>query len=60
MREVKAWLKAHGLSQGELARRMKSDRHQVSRWLNGVKTPTVGTLKRFQKVTGLTLEQLTR
>ena len=60
MKELRAWLKSQGMSQGELARRMGSDRHQVSRWVNGVKTPTVATLARIRKVTGLTLDQLAK
>jgi len=60
MKELRAYLVANGISQGELARRMRSDRFQVSRWLNGVKRPNVTTLKRISKVTGLTLDQLAK
>ena len=60
MKELRAWLKSKGWSQGELARRMDSDKVQVSRWLNGVKRPSVATLKRIGKVTGLTLDQLAK
>ena len=46
-----ARLKA-GLTQAELAERMRTHRSMVTRWETGVNVPTVTTLERIAEVTG--------
>jgi len=58
MKALKIWLTKNGISQGELARRMNSDRHQVSRWVNAAQKPSLETLKKISKVTGLSMDVL--
>lgn len=58
MKHLKAWLTSHKTSQAELARLLGTSRSAVCHWLAGSKSPSVETLKKLQKVTGLSLEKL--
>lgn len=60
MKALNRWMRASGISQSQLARLMECDRYQVNRWVRGVRRPSIDTLRRIQKATGLTLKELSR
>jgi len=60
MKVIAKWMKDQGLTQSEFARLLGVDRHQVNRWLRGKKRPNLDTLRRLQKATGLSLDDLTK
>jgi transcriptional regulator with XRE-family HTH domain len=50
--------KKAGLTQGEIAKLMYTDRSQVTRWETGASHPTVTTLEKWAEVTGRRLRIL--
>lgn len=55
MKELRAWLKSNGMSQGELARQLGTDRWQVSRWIRGHVTPSGAAIVKIHKLTKIPL-----
>jgi transcriptional regulator with XRE-family HTH domain len=53
-------MRTQEINQSELAERLGADRHMVSRWLNGRKKPSLETLLKISRVTGIKLEALAR
>ena len=58
MRNLAKHMKANGITQVELARRMKVAQPTVWAWLHGRKTPTPDNLIRLADMTGLSVDAL--
>lgn len=58
MKALKAYMAANNISQSDLARKLGTDKFQVSRWMNGHKAPNISTLRRMSKRLGVPLESL--
>ena len=58
MRNLTKHLKAQGITQVELAKRMNVSQPTVWAWLHGRKTPTADNLVKLANLTGLTVDAL--
>jgi transcriptional regulator with XRE-family HTH domain len=58
MKALEEYLRLTGLSQAELAKRLKVRPEDLNRWLNDHRAPTVANLKKISAHTGISLEKL--
>lgn len=49
IRELRALMDANGISQGALARASSYSKHEVSRWMRGVRRPSLQTMMRLDR-----------
>ncbi len=55
---LRSYMERHGLNQSDLAEKLGTDRHQVSRWLTGGKIPSLDTRKNMAEKLGLAITRL--
>lgn len=60
MQIVADWIERKRITRTDFAALIGANKSQVTRWLNKTNKPTVTTLKRISKVTGLSLDQLAK
>ena len=49
---------AHGLTQSELAQELSISNKTISKWENGISTPTVGNLRKIASTLNCSVEDL--
>ena len=49
---------ANGMSQSDLAKRLKVSQNTVSQWETGIRKPDIVTLKKLAKILGCTADEL--
>lgn len=58
MKTLAAFMNREGINQTELAEMIGSDRHQVSRWMQRRKAPTLETIVRIHQATRIPIDRL--
>jgi transcriptional regulator with XRE-family HTH domain len=58
MQALRDYMDRAGISQSELARRLNTDRWQVSRWMRGHVEPSLATRKHISSTLRIVLEKL--
>ena len=53
-----AYMKAHKINQSALGLKLGVDRHQVSKWINGIKSPKLETRKKMARKLGISITEL--
>ena len=60
MNALHKWMEGTGTNQTVLAAKLKTSRSVLNRWLQGHKRPNIDSLRKLAKVTGLSLEALSK
>jgi len=60
MEPVKEWINRKGITRTAFADKIRANKSQVTRWLDGTHKPSLPALRRIRDVTGISLDKLAK